>query len=125
MSKRDRAGESGMMLVETLIVVGIVGFALVGLLDALSSGALGVKNLTSRTEAASLVVAQMESIKGQPYVTPPTTYAPLVTVPGGYSLTSEGQSVPGADANVQRVVLTVTRDGQTVSTLESLKVNRP
>lgn len=113
------------MLVEALIVVGIVGFALAGMLGALSTGALGLKSLTSRNTAASLAGAQMEYIRAQPFTAPPTSYSSGVTAPSGFSVASEGQTVPGTDANIQRVIVTVMRNGQTITTLESLKVNHP
>jgi len=125
MKRLRPAGERGTMLVEAIIVVGIVGWALTGMLGALSSGALGLKTMTSRNTAASLAGAQMEYIKSLPWETPPpTTYLSGVTVPSGFSITSEGQPT-GPDGEIRRVIVTVTRDGQTVSTLVSLKVNRP
>ena len=63
-----------------------------------------------------------------PYQAPPSFY-PTLAVLSGYSLTAEAQeeSVEGAppDPNLQKIVVTVSRDGEEILVLESFRANAP
>ena len=114
-----------MILVEQLVVLAIVGLALAAALGAAGTGALGLNVSISTDQGVSLAQGQMEYVKAQSFLSAPATYPLGVAVPSGFAVSAVAESLPGGDANIQQVVITVTQDGKTVLTLEGLKVNRP
>jgi predicted ABC-type ATPase len=48
----------------------------------------------------------------------------LVAAPQGYTVTAEVSTIPGADQNIQRITVTVSRGGETILTTEEYKQNR-
>lgn len=117
-------GERGTTLVENLALLSVVSLALAAAMTAVGTGALGLNKSTAHNRALQLATAQMESVKAQPWVASATTYPLGVTVPSSFAVATSAQPVSGADPNVQRVVVTVSKSGQPVVTLETLKVNR-
>lgn len=81
--------------------------------------------------AENLARNQMEYITSLPYVAPPGNYASIaddvslnVDVPTGFAVSAAAQTYvadDGLTGVIERVVVTVTRDGQTILTLESLR----
>ncbi len=122
---RAAEGEEGVGLVEVLVAVAILGTAVVALLAAVSTGSLGVASSDERVTAANLARSQLEYVKSQPYAAAPAAYA-TVTPPAGYSVSAEATSItdPPADALIQKITVTVARDGETVLTVEDYKVDR-
>lgn len=118
-------GQAGVTLVETIVALSIVGLAMAAFAVATGTSALSLKSVMSENQAASLALAQIEYLKGQPFNASASTYATGVTVPQGYTLATAVLPVAGADSNVQLVRITVTRGGATVLVLDSLKLNRP
>ncbi len=114
-----------MTLVEQVMVLGVGGIALASALGALGTGALGLNKATAQDQAHTLALDQMEYVKGQPFVTAPSTYMPGVVVPARYSLSTVAQPFPGGDDNIQKVIITVTQDSKTLITFETWKVKRP
>lgn len=117
--------EAGMILAEQVVVLGIVGLAMTAALGAAGTGALGLNVSTSRDQAVSLAMAQMEYVKGQGFLPAPASYPLGVAAPSGFSLSTVAEPLLGGDANIQRIQVAVTRNGKPVLSLESLKVNRP
>ena len=72
--------------------------------------------------AIGIAQNQMEYTKNALYVPSPHTYESIIP-PSGYSVTSEAQDYNG-DANLEKIVVTVYRDGEVVQVLEDLKVQR-
>jgi len=114
-----------MGLVEVLVAVAIVGMTVVALLAAISTGSIGVTTTDSEVTAANLARSQLEYTRSQPYVEVPTEYA-TVTPPAGYTVSVQAASIlePATDANIQRITVTVARDGETLATVEDFKVKR-
>ncbi len=117
------SGQEGVGLVETLIAVAILGVTLVVLLTAISTGSIGVATTEERVTAENLARSQLEYTKSQAYVTAPASYA-TVTPPTGYAVTAAATSIPGGDSSIQQIMVTVTRDGETLLTVEDYKVDR-
>lgn len=118
-------GQEGIGLVETLIAVAILGVTLVVLLAAISTGSVGVATTEERVTAENLARSQLEYTKSQPYSTAPASYA-TVTPPAGYTVSADATSIPeaGGDNSVQMITVTVTRDSETLLTVEDFKVDR-
>jgi len=107
--------------VETLVAVAILGIAIVAFVVALSTGAIAVGGQDEATAAQGLAQSQLEYIKSQPYS--PGSYA-TVAAPAGYALSVAVAPVPGTDTDIQKVTVTVLRDGDGVLTVSDYKVNR-
>jgi Tfp pilus assembly protein PilV len=122
--------QEGLALVEVLVAVAILGMTLVALLAALSTGSIGVATTDEQVTAANLARSQLEYTRSQPYAEAPTAYG-TVTPPAGYTVSvqadsvPEATSVPGADPSaIQKITVTVTRNGETLLTVEDFKVDR-
>jgi type II secretory pathway pseudopilin PulG len=117
------SSERGVGLVETLVAVAILGMTLTVLLSAVSTGSLAVSRADERAVAENLARSQLEYTKSQAYVAPPAVYA-TVTPPVGYSLTVDATSIPDTDDAIEKITVSVSRDGRTLLSLEDYKVDR-
>jgi Tfp pilus assembly protein PilV len=116
-------GQAGVGLVEALIGVAILAVTLVMLLAAISTGSRGVATTEERITAENLARSQLEYAKSEPYLAAPASYA-TVTPPAGYTVSAEATSIPEGDSSIQKITVTVSRDGETLLTVEDYKVDR-
>ena len=122
--RRRGRGEEGVGLVETLIAVGILGLTLTVLLAAVSTGSLAVARTEERVVAENLARSQLEYTKSQSYLPPPASYATVTPSPGGYGVAVEAVSIPDTDSAIEKITVTVSRDGETLLQVEDYKVDR-
>ena len=115
--------QRGLGLVETLVAVAILGTSVVAFVAALSAGSIAVGEQDEEVVTQSLARSQLEYTKSYTYDLGATTY-PTIVVPTGYSLSVVVSSVPGTDTNMQKIIVTVSREGQAVLTVSDYKVNR-
>ncbi len=120
----ERSGEKGASLVESLIALAILAIAVTAFLAAFSSGSLAVGRADKRVTAENLARNQLEFAKSQTYVVAPVSYNVISPLPAGYSISSDATSITGRDQNLQRVTVTVERDGKVLLVLEDFKLNR-
>jgi len=116
-------GERGFGLVETLAAVAILGVVVVAFVVGLSSGAIAVREGNQELVAQSLAQTQLEYVKDYPYDSAATTY-PTVDTPEGYSICVEVGSIPDTDTDIQKIMVTISRDEEDILTVEDYKVNR-
>jgi len=116
-------GQDGVGLVEVLVAVAILGVTLVAFLTAISTGSLGVATTEERVTAENLARSQLEYTKSQVYLAAPASYA-TVTPPTGYAVSADGASIPEGNSAIQKITVTVTRNGETLLTVEDYKVDR-
>lgn len=116
--------ERGFTLLESMVGLAILGIALVAVLAGMSTAVIAAKKADKRVTVESLATSQMEYTKSQVFQEAPATYQAFSPIPSGYSVSAEAFPIPGYDGNIQKVVVTVTYEGQTVKTLEDIKVNR-
>jgi type II secretory pathway pseudopilin PulG len=114
--------EAGLGLVETLVAVAILGTCVAAFAAGLSAGSLASGEHRVETVAQSLAQNELEVIKQAPYA-PAGDYQAIVT-PAGYALDIAVEAVPGTDANIQKITVTVLREGTAVLSLADYKVNR-
>ena len=115
--------ERGFGLVETLAAVAILGVAVVAFVVGLSSGTIAVREGNQELVAQSLAQTQLEYVKDYPYDSAATTY-PTVDTPEGYSICVEVGSIPDTDTDIQKIMVTISRDEEDILTVEDYKVNR-
>jgi type II secretory pathway pseudopilin PulG len=115
--------QRGLGLVETLVAVAILGTSVVAFVVALSAGSIAVGEQDEEVVAQSLVRTQLEYTKGYPYDSEATTY-PVVDLPEGYAISVGVTAVPGTDADIQKITVTVSRESENIITVEDYKVNR-
>jgi prepilin-type N-terminal cleavage/methylation domain-containing protein len=115
--------EKGLTLVESIVVIAIVGVVLVAFAVAMSTGIIAVRENDQEVAVQSLARTQLEYIKGYPYDSEAATY-PTVDTSDNYSISVAVTSVPDTDANIQKVTANISRDGQVLLTVEDYKVNR-
>lgn len=116
-------GERGFGLVETLAAVAILGVVVVAFVVGLSSGAIAVREGNQELVAQSLAQTQLEYVKDYPYDSAATTYLTVGT-PEGYSICVEVGSIPDTDTDIQKIMVTISRDEEDILTVEDYKVNR-
>ena len=114
--------QAGLGLVETLVAVAILGTCVAAFAAGLSAGSLASGEHRVETVAQSLAQNELELIKRAPF-DPAGTYE-ATAAPEGYDLVIAVEAVPGADADIQKITVTVLRDGEAVLTLADYKVNR-
>ena len=88
-------------------------------LVALSTGSLAVRTADQEAMSQSLAQTQLEDIKAAPYA---GTY-PAIDEPG-YDIFVGVDPIPDTNDNIQKVTVTISRDGETLLVLEDFKVNR-
>jgi Tfp pilus assembly protein PilV len=117
-------GEHGIGLVEALISVAILGLALTALLSAVSTGSMAVSRTDERVTAENLARSQLEYTKSQPYQALPASYATVTPSPDDYGVTVTAEPVPGGDDSIEKITVTVTRNGKDLLVVEDYKVER-
>jgi len=118
----------GSILIEAVIaltIIGALGTAVVmGVGTAHTSGDL----VETRSTAETLARNQMEYVFTLPYAVPNGTYVSIADAPPGYTLIvealeyTEGDPAIVNDSDIEKVIVTVNKDGQSVLVLETLRV---
>ena len=115
--------QKGLGLVESLVAVAILGTAAVAFVVALSTGSIAVREQDRQVVAQSLVRTQLEYVKGYTYDPVPATY-PTVNAPAGYAISCNVTATPDTHTDIQKITVTISRDGQDILTVEDYKGNR-
>ena len=117
--------ERGSSLIEILVALTIFGTISVVFLSAISSGLLSAGKVEERFTAENLVPTQIEDIKSLPYEA--TNYYPMtVSPPPGYTTLIDVTDEAPLEypSTLQKVCVTISREGRTLFSLETYKVNR-
>jgi prepilin-type N-terminal cleavage/methylation domain-containing protein len=118
--------EKGFSLLEVLIAVLVLGILAVGFLPALASSTTHAISVDEKETAKNIAEDQMEYVKTLDYVQTPGTYASNISTDyssRGFSVPAiSTASVPGRDSEIQRVVVTVCKNGSPVLSLEGYKL---
>lgn len=126
--KRLTGKEAGVTLIETLIALAIIGFIAVAILSSMATGAKATTIAGEQAFAESLARSELEYIKNQPY----DSIAPLEYgvdpelrqhEPEGWVILPPTVSTVH-DGNIQKIAVTVTRNGKAVLSVTTYKVNR-
>ena len=122
MAGKPVTGCRGNLLLEAAVAVmvfGTVGSAvLIGIQTAHSSG----ERTETQSVAENMARNQMEDIFNQAYKPPPASYS-TISVPSNYTVTAvANEYIPGS-ADVEKLIVTVGRDGRDVLVLETLRAS--
>lgn len=111
--------QHGLSLLEVVVAMGLVSVALIALLSTLATtGHIGLRTEEDHT-AVALARSQVEFIKQQSYVEPPS-YSTL-SAPDGFKINVSGETL--VPLRLQRITVQVTHSGR-VYTLDAYKANR-
>ena len=121
----------GLTLMETVIALAIFSSAGTAVLLGVSAAHISSDRVKASAVAENLARNQMEYVLSLSYVTPPGSYASIagdvglnVNIPSGFAVSAAAQTYiadDGLSGTIEKVVVTVTRDGQSILVLESLR----
>ncbi len=128
--KDPRNRQRGESLVELLVSLGLITLVLTVFVLALAAGAQSVAVNRQLTEAHTLALSQLESIKAAPYQRGAASYPGIAS--GGYTLNQTIRYWDGAvfsdvaanDQGMQQITVAVMLNGQTLLQLSNYKVDR-
>lgn len=112
--------EKGFTLIEVLVGLTLISLLAVGYLSALTSSSTASIIIDRTDTARSLAQSQMEYIKKQPFASSyiqdaiPAEYT-------GYAVTINAAQAAERDSLIQTITITVTHNGQTITTLQDCK----
>ena len=133
--KKLMSNESGVTLLETLVALAILGFVAVAFLGGLTTATRATIIADEQATAESLARSEIEHVKSQGYIEDPapgayTSVTPLDTsyiiYPTATPIDPDtGEDLPsGEDNGIQKITVTVERNGDPIITVESYKVDR-
>ena len=115
---RVARSQRGFVLIEMLIATVLLGVVVSIFLATLATGSRAVEVVDSRIEVNRLAQCQMETTLTQPFLAAPASYS-SITAPPGYTITAEADTLVGLGPEIQRVVVSIFRDGEQLRTLEA------
>jgi len=113
--------EKGASLIETVVALALLGIIAVAFLSGLATASKALFITDEQATAKNLAGSQMEIVKKQSYSLSYTP-APIPSEYVGYSATIDTELL--MDGNMQKITVTIERNGKKVTTLEDYKVNR-
>lgn len=123
----------GITLMETIIALAMFSSAGTAVLLGVGAAHTSSDRVTASAIAENLARNQMEYVSSLDFLTSPypKTYASIaddtdinLSIPTGYVVTAKAQTYVASDGftgSIQKVVVTVTRDGTSILVLESLR----
>jgi len=117
--------EKGFSLIEVLVATALLGILGVGVLATLGTVTKVLIINDQHQTAMNLAQAQMDFVQESSYATTyPTVLLAETDYPDSMEVATVAEHVPGRDANIQKITVTVTRtsDGKVIFVLEDYKV---
>ena len=121
----------GITLMETVIALAMFSSAGTAVLLGVGAAHTSSDRVKASAMAENLARNQMEYVLSQTYVAPPGNYSSVaddvtlnLNIPTGFAVTAAAQTYvadDGYSGSIEKVVVTVTRDGQSILVLESLR----
>ena len=121
----------GITLMETMVALAMFSSAGTAVMLGLSAAHTSSDITNASAVAENLARNQMEYVSAQTYVAPPGSYTSLanhpslsIAIPTGFAVSAAAQTYvadDGFSGSIEKVVVTVTRGGQNILTLESLR----
>lgn len=121
-------GTSGMVFIETLVALVVLGAVSVAFLSGLATTSRASMIVDEQTTAESLVRSQMEWVKKISYTYEATEYSPQPISSSddyiGYSASIAAERLHVPDDGIQKVTVTITHYNKEVIELVGYKVDR-
>ncbi|MCH8296511.1 MAG: type II secretion system protein [Chloroflexi bacterium] len=121
----------GITLMEMIIALAIFSSAGAAVLLGVGAAHISSDRVNASAVAENLARNQMEYVISQSYVAPGESYTSIaddpslnITIPSGFAVSAAAETYvadDGFSGSIQKVVVTVTRDGQSILVLESLR----
>ena len=119
--RRLQLNGRGSMLAETMIAVTIIGVVGTAVAASLSTARNSGTIVEEATIAENIARNHMESVFAAPYLSPPVTFPALTGLDPGYASTAVAQEYVPGDLRIEKIVVTVTRDGSQSLVIETLR----
>jgi prepilin-type N-terminal cleavage/methylation domain-containing protein len=119
--KACQGRSGGFTLIEVLIALALVGIIAIAFLSALSTASMALITADERATAESLARSQMEYVKNQEYIDysePDHEDYDKITNTEGFDIDLLVESI---QTGLQKITVTVSRDGKQIITLEDYK----
>jgi hypothetical protein len=116
--------ERGALLMEAPVAVSV--FTLLGsaVMTGMSASGSAAYSIETGATASNLSSNQMEIILASAYQDPPYAFT-TITPPAGYTISATAKQFVQGDTNIAKIIVTVYRNAQLVTTLESLRLKEP
>ena len=114
--------QKGLALLEALIATAIVGSMLVATIMGQVGGSSSTKADMDVT-ISNIARDQLEAIYNADYMPHPGAY-PSVAVPDSYAVTARAVAVEGANPNIQKIIVIVSKDGDVELVVETFKTSK-
>ena len=111
--------EKGIALVEVLVSLALLGITAAALLGGLGTASKALFGIASRETAKNLAETQMEYVKGLAYA---VSYAPAAISADYAGFSAAIDAVYLHDSTIQKITVTIRRNGKTVTNLEDFKI---
>lgn len=115
--------EKGYMLVEVIMSIALMSLIGASVLSGLSTACRSLVAADEHTAARNLAESQLQDIRKQDFA---ATYTPI-PVPSeyaGFATSVATSGLTARDGNLQRITVSVSRDGNEVLVMEGYRVNR-
>ena len=116
----SRAFNRGSLLMEVVVAVLLFGFVGSAVLAGLSTAHTSGARTKAQAVAENLARNQLADVFSQPYLSPPASYI-SISPPSGYGVAATGQEYVTGDSNVSRIIVEVTRAGDSILVVETLR----
>ena len=113
----------GTLLMETTVLLSVFGLLGATAMLAVQTSQIAERQFETHSLAENLIRNQMEYMFEQAYVPPPGVYL-TVTPPPSYVLTAQAVVYAATSTSIERVRVTVFKEGRQVKLLETLRSNR-
>ncbi len=116
----DRSGGLMVEAVVSMLLLTVLGTATMA---GLSTTHISGNNTEEQAIAENIARNQMEYILTQAYKDPPASYV-AIAPPSGYGVNADAVEFEVGDTSVEKIVVTVTRGGQTVLVVETIRTKQ-
>jgi len=127
-TKKLKGNETGVILIETVVALAILGLIVVAFTGGLGTAAKATIIADERATAESLARSQMEYVRSLDYIYDATQYSPAPIPSGedysGYSVMIDAEPLHDTDDGIQKITVTIKHYDKPVITLEGYKVDR-
>ncbi|MCX6003496.1 MAG: prepilin-type N-terminal cleavage/methylation domain-containing protein, partial [Chloroflexi bacterium] len=120
--------EKGFTLLEVIVAMLILALIVVGVFSTISNVTRSTSSVNVAQSSGNLAASLMEIVKRQPYAPSydkeEAVYQNLITQFPGYDADIKADPIASRDSLIQKITVTITYNGKTITTLEDYKTER-